>query len=109
MTSRRKWWLIFSAGAIGVLAAMLWISTVVLRLEAQTQHQQWMRLALWRMDSWLGGQLRQESSRQYFEYLPFYPQERAYTRILNEIEPGEVYSPSPLLTHLSQIFVLHFQ
>ena len=109
MTSRRKWWLIFSAGTLGVLAAMLWISAVVLRLEAQTQHQQWMRLALWRMDSWLGGQLREESGRQYFEYLPFYPQERAYTRILNEIEPGEVYSPSPLLTYQSQIFALHFQ
>jgi signal transduction histidine kinase len=109
MTSRRRWWLIFSAGALCVLAAMLWISTVVLRLEAQTQHQQLMRLALWRMDSWLGVQLREESNRQYFEYLPFYPQERAYTRILNEIEAGEVYSPSPLLTHHSNIFPLHFQ
>src|SRR5687768_12492318 len=109
MKSRRTWWLIFGACCVGVFAALLWVSAVVLRLEAQAQHQQWMRLALWRMDAWLGPQLREEANRPYFEYLPFYPQERAYTRILNEIEPGEVYSPSPLLTYKSDIFALHFQ
>src|SRR5688572_4632580 len=109
MKSRRTWWLIFGACCVGVFAALLWVSAVVLRLEAQAQHQQWMRLALWRMDAWLGPQLREEANRPYFEYLPFYPQERAYTRILNEIEPGEVYSPSPLLTFESDIFALHFQ
>jgi signal transduction histidine kinase len=92
-----------------VIAAMVWISVLVLRLEAQAQHQQLMRLALWRMDAWLSPLLRDEGNRPYFEYLPFYPQERAYTKILNAIEPGEVYSPSPLLTFDSELFPLHFQ
>ena len=109
MKSRRSWWLIFGLGSAAVIAALAWISFVVLHLEAEAQHEQWVRLALWRMDAWLGPRLRDEANRPYYEYLPFYPQERAYTKILNEIEPGEVYSPSPLLTFESDIFPLHFQ
>ena len=107
--SRHWWWLVFGAGALAVIITLAWISLVVLRLEAKAQHQQWMRLALWRMDGWLGPHLSTEANRPYFVYLPFYPHERAYTRILNEIEPGEVYTPSPLLTFHSEIFTLHFQ
>jgi signal transduction histidine kinase len=108
-SSRRWWWLVFGTCALAVIITLAWISLVVLRLEAQAQHQQWMRLALWRMDGWLGPHLRAEANRPYFVYLPFYPHERAYTRILNEIEPGEVYTPSPLLTFHSELFPLHFQ
>ena len=107
--SRHWWWLVFGTGALAVIITLAWISLVVLRLEAQAQHQQFMRLALWRMDGWLGPHLSTEANRPYFVYLPFYPHERAYTRILNEIEPGEVYTPSPLLTFQSDIFPLHFQ
>ncbi len=99
----------YSAGALLIIAALLWISVVVIRLEADAQHQQWLRLALWRMDGYLGPELRTEATRPNFEYTPFYPQAKAYTKILNEIEPGEVYSPSPLLTNESKLFPLHFQ
>src|SRR4029450_10145989 len=89
--------------------ALVWMSFVVLHVEAEAQHEQWVRLALWRMDAWLGPRLRDEANRPYYEYLPFYPQERAYTKILNEIEPGGGERPWPLLTFESDIFPLHFQ
>lgn len=108
-SSRSRWWFVYGMAALLVGATLIWISIVVLRLEANAQHQQLLRLALWRMDGWLGPLLREESSRAFFEYLPFFPHERSYTRILNAIEPGEVYSPSPLLTYESNYFVLHFQ
>lgn len=109
MKSRRRWWLLFGAGSAMVMAALVWISFVVLRLEAEAQHQSSMRLALWRMDSWLAPRLGREAIRPYFEYLPFYANQRAYTRVLNEIQPGEIYTPSPLLTYESEFFSLHFQ
>ena len=107
--SRSRWWFVYGTATMLVGAALVWISIVVLQLEANAQHQQWLRLALWRMDGWLGPQLREESNRAYFEYLSFFPHERSYTRILNAIEPGEVYSPSPLRTFQSNYFPLHFQ
>jgi signal transduction histidine kinase len=61
------------------------------------------------MDSWLGPRIGREEMRPYFEYLPFYAQQRAYTRLLNEVEPGEVITPSPLLTFQNDLFPLHFQ
>lgn len=108
-SSRLWWWLVFGAGALAVIITLAWISLVVLRLESRAQHQEWMRLALWRMDGWLSPLVSAEANRPYFVYLPFYPHERAYTRILNEIEPGDVYTPSPLLTFQSEYFPLHFQ
>jgi len=113
---RRSWWWIFAAASALALGGLGWVTRVALALEtaevcarADAGHQEALRLALWRMDSWLGPLLAAEASRPYFEYLPYYPQERAYTRILNAIEPGEVLSPSPLLTYRSDVFVLHFQ
>ncbi|HVP73423.1 MAG TPA: HAMP domain-containing sensor histidine kinase [Phycisphaerales bacterium] len=109
MTSRRTWWFLFSAGAALVIAALVWITALVLRMEAQAAHEASVRLALYRMDFWLSPRIGRERLRPYFEYLPFYAQQRAYTRILNEIEPGEVITPSPLLTFESDVFLLHFQ
>lgn len=113
MTSRRAWWLTYALGSIVVVAALGWVTLVLLRLEQtmhrETRHQESVRLALWRMDSWLGPQLASESARPYFEYLPFYPQERAYTRLLNPINPAEVLTSSPLLDYDNPLFPIHFQ
>jgi len=109
MKPNRTFWLLYSAGAVVVFIALVWVSVMVLRLEAQAQHEQLVRLALWRMDAWLGKRLQTENSRQYFEYQPFYPQRRAYNNLLGEIAPGEVIVPSPLLTFHSEFFPLHFQ
>ena len=115
-TSRRSWWLIFAACAVLALGGLSWITATVLELERseraareETRHQETLRLALWRMDSWFGPLLAREAARPYFEYQPFYPEERAYNRVLCEIEPGEVLRPSPLLTQCSPFLRLHFQ
>jgi signal transduction histidine kinase len=98
------------------LAALGWISSAVLDLEQekeiaqhQAQESNTIRLALWRMDAWLAPRLAQEAARPYFEYLSFVPNDRAYTRLLNRIEAGEVLNPSPLLDFDSDFFPLHFQ
>jgi len=116
MKSRRTWWIIYGLCVAAVIAALLWITVVMLRLEAaeraargEMEHQESLRLALWRMDSWLAPHLAREAARPYFEYLPYYPQERAYTRLLNAVEPGEILMPSPLLAFDSEILLVHFQ
>lgn len=114
--SRRWWWVVFAACALLALAALAWITRTSLELEArerrarvEAEHQEKLRLALWRMDSWLGPQLARESARPIHEYLAFYPKERAWTRMLNTIEPGEALGPSPLLGATPELLRLHFQ
>src|SRR5436190_6952974 len=116
MKPHRRLWILFAAGALIVMIALGWVTLRVLDLEkreaqarADAQYQEALRLALWRMDSWFAPRLSREAARPYFEYLSYYPQERAYTRILNEISKGEVLTPSPLLTFTSDYFPIHFQ
>ena len=94
---------------MGFLSVELRAASTTRRALGRAEHQEALRLALWRMDSWFGPHLAQEAARPFYEYLAFYAQERAYTRILNRIEPGEVRTPSPLLTFRSDLFRLHFQ
>ena len=114
----RPWhvWMVFGACLVVVMAAMAWLSFTVLRLEnaeaeaRRAAHiEENARLALWRMDSALAPLIAQESARPYFLYSPFYPAERAYTRMYHEIDFGEVLVPSPLLTQGSEYVLLHFQ
>jgi signal transduction histidine kinase len=113
---RRSWFAIYALGAALSLGALLWISLVVLELErsernalAAGYHQERVRLALWRMDSWFGPQLAREVARLPLEYHAYSPRNRAYTQLLNKIEPGEVLVPSPLLTFESEIIRVHFE
>lgn len=116
MRSTRTWWMIFAGCAMVVLGSLVWVTAEMGRLErvgtlarAEADHQEAMRLALWRLDSWFAPQLAREAARPYFDYQPFYPQPRAYTRRLLEIEPGDVVTPSPLLAYESEYVLLHFQ
>jgi len=116
MRPRRRWWVAYGAGAIAVTLGLTWITVTVVRLEraelqARTDavHQEALRLALWRLDSWLAPLLAREAARPYFDYQPFFPQQRAYTAVLDPIEPGEVLTASPLLSFESEYFSLHFQ
>jgi len=116
MKPRRSWWVAYSAGTVVVLLALVWITVTVVRLEraeleARTDatHQEALRLALWRLDSWMAPLLAREAARPYFDYQPFYPQRRAYTALLDPIEPGDVFTPSALLGFESEYFSLHFQ
>jgi len=117
MTGRQgTWWKWFAFGAALVTLALVWVTSAVLDLErsewaarADARRQEVLRLALWRMDSWLAPRLARESARPYFEYLSYYPQERAYTRMLTPIEEGAILTASPLLTFREPFITLHFQ
>ena len=103
MKRDRRWWgLVYGGCAAAVLLALGWISAVLLEVEeerrtqqARAEMQENLRLALWQMDSWLAPLLAQESARPYFEYLGYYPSQRAYNRILNPLDPSEVLTRSP--------------
>ncbi len=112
----RRWWAIYALGALLSFAAMGWLTHLFLELEraeararSQTEHQASLRLALWRMDSWLGPLVAREAARGFHEYSSFYAQEQAYTRVLATLDPGEVLAPSPLLTFRSEHIRLHFE
>ena len=116
MTSHRRWWSIFGVCALFVFAGLSWLTVEMLRLERVEQHARAeieyegaVRLALWRMESWLAPQLARESTRPYFQYLPYYPHRRAYDSMWRSIVPDEVQTPSPLLTYSSDLVLLHFQ
>ena len=114
--SRHWWWIAFGGCVAAVVAALGWISGVVLGLEfaeraarADAQEQETVRLALWRMDSWLAPLLAREAARPYFEYQAFYPGLRAYNKVLGELDPSEVLTRSSLVAFKSELFPLHFQ
>ena len=109
-------WSAFAICAAVLLAAVTWVTATALRLQRsqveaqrQAQAEEKVRLALWRMDSLLAPLIVQESSWPYFAYNAFYPAERAYNRMFNQLQKGEVLMPSPLLTRSSTNVLLHFQ
>ena len=112
-------WLLFSVLGLCLLAGLAavgWISAEILRLDRNEREakeraalEENVRLSLWRMDAFLSPVIAQENTRKYFEYAPFYPAERAYTRMFSKIEPQDVLIPSPLLTFNSPYIHLHFQ
>jgi signal transduction histidine kinase len=115
---KRAWllWTLFALCLAIALAAMAWISATVLRLDRmqaeaarQAQLEENVRLALWRMDSFVAPLIAQETARPYFAYSAFTPAERAYTRMFSEIQYGDVLVPSPLLDYASPFIHLHFQ
>ncbi|KAA0217379.1 MAG: sensor histidine kinase [Leptolyngbya sp. PLA3] len=123
MTSRR-WitWGIFLICALLVFDGLGFVTWQVLRLERreaqatlESARQENERLALWRMDFFMAPLLAQESARPYFDYLPFYSAERAYTRMWEQVQPGEVLVASELLigsrspSSAGQLVRLYFQ
>ncbi len=115
-SSRRATWCIFAVCALLVTGGLGWATWQMLRLERREQlaqqlaaKQETLRLALWRMDSTATPLIAQESARPYFEYRAFYPAERAYTRMWEEVLPGEVLVPSPLLRGSASLIRLHFE
>ena len=115
---RRPWqpWVLFAICLVVAVAAMAWISIMALQLDRTETEAQWVaaleenvRLALWRLESALAGLIAHQSNQPYFEYASFYPLERAYTRMFNEISLGEVLVPSRLLTFETPHVSLHFQ
>jgi len=109
-------WIVFGLCLVLLLGAMGWVTATILRLDQESAGarqravlEENIRLALWRMDSSMAPLIGRENARPYYEYHAFYPAERAYTRMLAQIQPGEVMVPSPLLTDRPPEILLHFQ
>ncbi len=76
MRRAAKWWVVFGACNVVVALALIWTTKVVLDLErrelqahAETDYQQSLRLAMWRMDSWLAVLFAREAARPSTDYL----------------------------------------
>lgn len=109
-------YVVFGICAAAVLGALGFVTAHVLRLERREQATQAaakadesIRLALWRMDSAVNAIIAKEAARPYFEYQPFYVADRAYTKMFEDVRPGEVLVPSPLLLGAGDYIKLHFQ
>lgn len=117
MKRQRLTWLIFSVCVLVLLGALGWLSVRLLELEQAyrlagliDQHEEEVRLALWRLDSRLATLVAGENARPYFAYTSFYSADRPFEALLGrpaspELEPV----PSPLLTQLTPEVRIHFQ
>jgi len=108
--------ILYGACVMLVLAALAYVTLQTLDLERRERRlgdearwQETVRNALWRLDSAMSPIIVRESARPYFHYRPFYPAERAYTQMGQEILPGDVIMPSPLLCAGESFIKLHFQ
>lgn len=117
MTPSSRWTVVLVlVCALAVVGALGWASVHALRLEdrelraqAESHLHENIRLALWRMDAAINSIVSRESARPYFQYAAFYPADRAYTSMWEEVKPGEVLVPSPLLDAEERFILLHFQ
>jgi len=108
------WW--FVGVTALMLAVLSWLTVALLQLDLderearrEAARQERLRLALWRMDSWLAPQLVRESLRPASDYDAFPRTSNAWTSGFNKIEPNQVLVQSPLLGAESQLFPLHFE
>jgi signal transduction histidine kinase len=99
-----------------MLAVLGWLTFALLELEQnewdarrEAAQQERLRLALWRMDSWLSPQLAREALRPASDYVAFPAASNAWTRGYNRIGKNEVFVQSPLLGAESPLVRLHFQ
>ncbi|MBL8727636.1 MAG: HAMP domain-containing histidine kinase [Planctomycetes bacterium] len=113
---RARAWLWFAATALPLVLVLAWVTATLVRLdhdEVQARQQaelhEKLRLALWRMDSWLSPQLAREARRPPAEYQSFPPTAGAWTRGYDKLAPDEVLVQSPLLGFESELMLLHFE
>ncbi len=67
------------------------------------------RMALWRMDSWMTPRLAREAARPIAEYSAFYAPSGTVNRLLQSVPKGEVLSPSPLLLATPDWIPIYFE
>lgn len=114
--SRRIPFLIYAACSLAIVAGLVWITLAAAALEAREFRaradaalKKAVGTVLWRMDSDLGPVITKQAGWRYFHYRSFYPAQRAYTRMFEEVQEGEVLFPSPLLESPGPFVRLHFQ
>jgi hypothetical protein len=74
-SKRIAWWSAYGLGAAAVVAGIAWTTVRVRTLEREearakreSERQETLRLALWRMDSWLGALLARKAARAWYEF-----------------------------------------
>ena len=117
MNSRRfraSLWFVIVTGVMSLVLS--WLTVTLLQLDAdgrearrQAMLHEKLRLALWRMDSWLGPQLASESMRSADDYRAFRATSNAWTSGYRKIGPDEIRMQSPLLGTESPLFLLYFE
>ncbi len=95
--TRRKWWLLYTAGILLTLTALAAGTTIIITLDhtaqraaATADRQASLRLALWRLDAWFSPLLFQESARTPDDYASTNPD-------------------SPLINFESKFIPIHFE
>jgi len=113
---RRTTWTWFVGTALLLLGVVSWLTAMLAKLDGDeirsrqdAELQQRLRLALWRMDSWLSPHLAREAMRPASEYRAFAAPGAAWTRGLEPIARDDLVVPSPLLSFASDLFPLHFE
>ncbi|MEW6743960.1 MAG: HAMP domain-containing sensor histidine kinase [Planctomycetota bacterium] len=114
---RRSWWIVYALCAVAISAALVWVTGTVLALEraeidarAESESQGRLRLALWRLDSWVLPILAREAARPYSEYFAYWQAPQGNPPFPSgKGEVGVILRPSPLLTARSKYVRLHFQ
>lgn len=114
--SRWGWVAALGTAAIATVVGLWFVTAEVETLEmrqAQSQAEfaraETIRLALWRMDSWLTPRLAREAARPPAEYAAFYAPSGTVNRLLQSVPQGEVLSPSPLLIETAPWIPVHFE
>jgi signal transduction histidine kinase len=112
----RLLWALYAAGSGLVLLALAASTRVALQLEQAELRARWeahreqnLRLALWRLDSWMAPLLATEATRPYFAYLPYIATSRPWSNLLQAPRSREPLRPSPLHHYRSPFIELHFQ
>ncbi len=108
--------LAFVAIALLVAGGLGWVTAAALRLEqeqlegrAEAELHAQLRLALWRLDSFMFPELAREASRPFAHYSAIYIPAPTFDARGKELPPGSVWEVSPLLTaELPDWMVLHF-
>ena len=116
LTKPWRVWILFSFCLLIVLGAMAWLSVMALEVERaqaevarQSDFEETVRLALWRLDSELASFIGEENSRPFFTYRSFYAPNRAYASMFNDGQEAHDLQPSPLMTAKSSNVLLYFQ
>jgi signal transduction histidine kinase len=113
---RARAWTLFAATAVPLLGVLAWLTVTLVQLEhdercarQEAELHERVRLALWRMDSWLSPQIVREAMRPAGDYRSFAPATAAWTKGYSKLAPDEVLVPSPLLGFESELLLLHFE
>lgn len=114
--SPRRLYLAAALALVVAFLAVFSLSRTTLRQDQARQearrsaeHEENVRLALWRLDSEMAALIAAENARPYFDYGAFYALDRSYAEMVAGAEGSRQLVPSPLLVAKPEGIKLHFQ